>query len=81
MSGGTGQSGRHGDDLSAQGGAAGDGVALAGQRSGDARVLTDTPNAHGPVTQGADAHSSIKASSVVDREWVKVESPQRSEEN
>jgi transposase len=47
----------------------------------DARVLTGTPNAHGPVTQGADAHSSIQASSVVDEEWVKVESPQRSEEN
>jgi hypothetical protein len=31
-------------------------------------VLTDTPNAHVHVTQGADTHSSIQAGSVVDEE-------------
>ena len=46
-----------------------------------ARVLLVTPNTHERVTQGADVHSSIQARSVVAEERVKVESPQRSEEN
>jgi hypothetical protein len=45
------------------------------------RVLLVTPNTHERVTQGADVHSSIQAPSVVAEERVKVESPQRSEEN
>ncbi len=39
LSGWAGQSGRHGDDLSAQRGAAGEGVALAGQGSGGVEQL------------------------------------------
>jgi hypothetical protein len=45
------------------------------------RLLLVTPNTHERVTQGADVHSSIQAPSVVAEERVKVESPQRSEEN
>jgi hypothetical protein len=44
-------------------------------------LLLVTPNTHERVTQGANVHSSIQAPSVVAEERVKVESPQRSEEN
>jgi hypothetical protein len=44
-------------------------------------LLLVTPNTHERVARGADVHSSIQVSSVVAEERVKVESPQRSEEN
>jgi len=54
---------------------------VAQRGSADGPVLLVTPNTHERVTQGADVHSSIQAPSVVAEERVKVESPQRSEEN
>jgi hypothetical protein len=54
-----------------------------GDHDGERRsgLLLITPNTHERVTRGADVHSSIQARSVVAEERVKVESPQRSEEN
>jgi hypothetical protein len=46
-----------------------------------APMFDGTPDAHLLVVEDADVHSSIQAHSVVDEEGVKVESPQRSEEN
>jgi hypothetical protein len=40
-----------------------------------------TTDAHGPDVQGDHVHSSIRARFVAAEKGVKVESPQRSEEN
>lgn len=45
------------------------------------QVSGDDPNAHADVTRGEECHSSIVANPVVAEAGVKVESPQRSEEN
>jgi hypothetical protein len=44
-------------------------------------VWDGTPDAHGTDVQGDHVHSSIRARFVAVEEGVKVESPQRSEEN
>jgi hypothetical protein len=45
------------------------------------RVWDGTPDAHGSDVQGDHVHSSIRARFVAAEKGVKVESPQRSEEN